>query len=318
MEKNLNTTQTNLTEKIKAIEDISDYMIYQENFRRFMETKPTPANMELIHRDQTAIEGFISFHIMSKRYIKSITLQGVGGNELQMGEPVKGMEKPWSDLAHASRGGIVWTDSYPLESGWTGGKRVVSMFRVINSFDKPSYSVGEVIVRLDESEITDLLTAAVPKDQGSIFIVRDDGGVLAASERGTGRPSVSGRGAAAGDRDLPFEQGVHPAGGRHALRYFQAAYEVDGLEYHRDGQGRDDCTENERGQSIAANSHSHHPGFRSGRFNRLRAGDYPADPRAEERNAPAEAGGLLRAGGGPDPRRGRRARPAVQQHGPDD
>jgi two-component system, sensor histidine kinase YesM len=178
MEKNLNTIELNLSEKIKAIEDLSDYMIYQENFRRFMETPTTPSNMVQMNKDQTAIEGFIAFQIMSKRYIKSISLQGVGGNQLQMGEPVKGLEKPWSDLAQANRGGGVWTDSYKLESGWTGNKRVVSMFRVINSFENPSRPVGEVIVRLDESEITDLLTAAVPKDQGSIFIIRSGGNVL--------------------------------------------------------------------------------------------------------------------------------------------
>jgi two-component system sensor histidine kinase YesM len=178
MEKNLNTIQMNLTEKIKAIEDMSDYMIYHENFRSFMETAATPDNMERINKDKAAIEGFIAFQIMSKGYIKSISLQGVGGNQYQLGEPVKGLEKPWTDLAQAKRGGIVWTDSYPLESGWTGSKRVVSMFRVINSFDNPSRPVGEVIVRLDESEITDLLTTAVPKDQGSIFIVRSGGSVL--------------------------------------------------------------------------------------------------------------------------------------------
>ncbi|MFC5447386.1 sensor histidine kinase [Paenibacillus aestuarii] len=178
MEKNLNTIELNLSEKIKAVEDLSDYMIYQENFRSFMETPTTPSNMQQMNKDQTAIEGFIAFQIMSKRYIKSISLQGVGGNQLQMGEPVVGQEQPWTDLAQANKGAVVWTDSYKLESGWRGGKRVVSMFRVINSFDNPSRPVGEVIVRLDESEFTDLLNAAVPQDQGSIFIVRPGGEVL--------------------------------------------------------------------------------------------------------------------------------------------
>jgi two-component system sensor histidine kinase YesM len=178
MEKNLNTIELNLSEKIKAVNDLSDYMIYEENFRSFMETKATFTNMELINKNKTAIEGFVSFQIMSKSYINSISLQGVGGNQLQMGEPVKGLEKPWSDLAHGKRGGIVWTDSYSLESGWTGSKRVVSMFRVINSFDRPSIPVGEVIVRLNESEITNVMMKAVPRDQGSIFIVRSEGSVL--------------------------------------------------------------------------------------------------------------------------------------------
>ncbi|MCY9661803.1 sensor histidine kinase [Paenibacillus chondroitinus] len=178
MEKNLNTIELNLSEKIKAIEDLSNYMIYQENFRRFMETPTTPGNMEQMNKDQTTIEGFIAFQIMSKVYIKSISLEGVGGNQLQMGEPVKGLEQSWTDLAKERRGGVIWTDSYQLESGWTGNKRVVSMVRVINSFDNTSHPVGEVIVRLDESEITDLLMSAVPQDQGSIFIVRPEGNVV--------------------------------------------------------------------------------------------------------------------------------------------
>ncbi|MDD9268966.1 sensor histidine kinase [Paenibacillus sp. GCM10023248] len=178
MEKNLNTIELNLSEKIKTIEDLSDYMIYQENFRRFMETPTTPSNMEQMNKDQTVIEGFIAFQIMSKRYIKSISLQGTGGNQLQMGEPVKGLEQPWLDLAQSNKGRVIWTDSYKLESGWTGSKRVVSMVRTINSFETPSRSVGQVIVRLDESEITDLLRAAVLKDQGSIFMIRPGGSVL--------------------------------------------------------------------------------------------------------------------------------------------
>ncbi|NHN31444.1 sensor histidine kinase [Paenibacillus agricola] len=177
METNLNTIELNLTEKIKAVEDISNYMIYQDNFRNFMETPASPDNREQINKDKAAIEGFIAFQTMSKPYIKSISLQGIGGNELQIGEPVKGLETKWTDQAKANKGRIVWTDSYPLESGWTGSKRVVSMIRVINSFENPSRPVGEVIIRLDQSEITDLLSNAVIKEQGSIFIVRSDGNV---------------------------------------------------------------------------------------------------------------------------------------------
>lgn len=188
-EKNLNTIEMNLFEKIKTVDDMTDYMIYQKDFRNFMQTQETPQTLDQLVLDRESIEGFVAFQLMSKNYIKSITLKGQNGNTLQLGEPVEGPEQPWIELAKANRGGIVWSDSYPLVSAWTGPKRVVSLFRIINSFDDPTKSVGLVVVRLNESEISTLLTGAVPPDQGSIFILRPDGTVLLDSdERLIGRP----------------------------------------------------------------------------------------------------------------------------------
>jgi two-component system sensor histidine kinase YesM len=188
-EKNLNTIEMNLFEKIKAVNDMTDYMIYQKDFRNFMQTPETMESLNQLKVYREFIDGFVAFQIMSKNYIKSITLKGENGITLQIGEPVDGLEQHWIDLAKANRGGIVWSDSYPLVSAWTGQKRVISLFRIINSFDDLTKSVGLVIVRLNESEISTLLTAAVPQDQGSIFILRPDGTVLLDSdEQLIGRP----------------------------------------------------------------------------------------------------------------------------------
>ncbi|MFD0677579.1 MULTISPECIES: sensor histidine kinase [unclassified Paenibacillus] len=182
-EKNLNTIEMNLYEKIKTVDDMTDYMIYQKDFRNFMQTAETPETLDQLNKDRESIEGFVAFQLMSKSYIKSITLQGLKGNTMQLGEPVEGPEQPWIDLAKENRGRIVWSNSYPLTSAWTGPKRVVSLFRIINSFDDLTKTVGLVIVRLNESEISKLLTAAIPKEQGSIFILRPDGTVLLDSNK---------------------------------------------------------------------------------------------------------------------------------------
>ncbi|MCR8634349.1 sensor histidine kinase [Paenibacillus radicis (ex Xue et al. 2023)] len=182
-EKNLNTIEMNLYEKIKTVDDMTDYMIYQKDFRNFMQTAETPETLDQLNKDRESIEGFVAFQLMSKSYIKSITLQGLKGNTMQLGEPVDGPEQPWIDLAKENRGRIVWSNSYPLTSAWTGPKRVVSLFRIINSFDDLTKTVGLVIVRLNESEISKLLTAAIPKEQGSIFILRPDGTVLLDSNK---------------------------------------------------------------------------------------------------------------------------------------
>lgn len=177
-EKNLNTIEMNLYEKIKTVDDITDYMIYQKDFRDFMQIPETPETLDQLKSDRESIEGFVAFQLMSKNYIKSITLKGNNGNTMQLGEPVEGPEQQWIDQANAKRGGIVWSNSYQLDSSWTGPKRVISLFRIINSFYDLTKTVGLVIVRLNESEISTLLTSAVPEEQGSIFILRPDGTVL--------------------------------------------------------------------------------------------------------------------------------------------
>ncbi|WP_051236307.1 sensor histidine kinase [Paenibacillus pinihumi] len=181
-EKNLNTIEMNLYEKIKTVDDITDYMIYQEDFRSFMQTPETAETLDQLNADRVSIEGFVGFQLMSRNYIKSITLQGNNGNTLQLGEPVEGPEQEWIEHAKASKGAIVWSNAYPLVSAWTGPKRVISLFRVINSYYDLTKSVGMVIIRLNEAEISSLLTAAVPEEKGSIFILRPDGTVLLHSD----------------------------------------------------------------------------------------------------------------------------------------
>lgn len=178
MDKNLNTVEMNLSEKIKTVEDISDYMIYKDIFRDFM-TMPEQASMpEQIRAAKKEIEAFVTFQLMSKKDIKSISIRGFNGNRYDLGEPVTGEEGRWIRQANESEGFPVWSDAYPIVSGWSGDKRVLSMFRVINSLDDLVTPVGMVTIRLDEADIAGLLQAAVPTELGAAFMLRKDGSVL--------------------------------------------------------------------------------------------------------------------------------------------
>ncbi|PYI55475.1 cache domain-containing sensor histidine kinase [Paenibacillus flagellatus] len=178
MDKNLNTVEMNLSEKIKTVEDISDYMIYKDIFREFMTTPQSPETLKRIGDIKKEIEGFVTFQLMSKKDIKSISIRGFGGNVYDLGEPVAGEEGRWTNEANGRKGAPVWSDAYPIHSGWSGDKRVLSMFRVINSYDDGYTPLGMVTIRLDEADIAHLLEVAVPPELGTAFLLRKDGRVL--------------------------------------------------------------------------------------------------------------------------------------------
>ncbi|MFB9755047.1 sensor histidine kinase [Paenibacillus hodogayensis] len=178
MDKNLNTVEINLSEKIKTVEDISDYMIYKDIFRDYMTMPEQPDTLERIRSAKKEIEAFATFQLMSKKDIKSISIRGFKGSRLDLGEPVTGEEGLWTGQANESAGSPVWSDAYPIVSSWTGAKRVLSMFRVINSFEDVVTPVGMVTIRLDEADIANLLNTAVPEELGRTFMLRRDGSVL--------------------------------------------------------------------------------------------------------------------------------------------
>lgn len=216
MDKNLNTVEMNISDKIKKVEDITDYMIYKDSFRDFLTTPFEPSTLAMLNATKRDIEAFATFQLMSKSNIKSISLRGFNGNEFNIGEPVEGDERRWIDEAIARKGAPFWSDSYPIISGWAGEKRVVSMFRVINSFDDAVTPLGMVTIRLDEADIAGLLEVAVPQKLGSAFVLRGDGTVLLDRDVSkVGRPYPDPRliRGAADHGDAPFrletEDGSH-------------------------------------------------------------------------------------------------------------
>jgi len=175
---NLRAVELNITDKIKAIQDMSDYMIYKSEFRLFMTTPFTPQTMKSYYDYRQQVEGIATFQLISKSYIKSISFEGLNGNELHIGEPVGGAEGYWNNLASALQGKPLWTDSYPILSGWSGPKRVISMIRQINSYEELTEPVGRITVRLDEEEFRSILASIVPSGGHTAFILKPDNTVL--------------------------------------------------------------------------------------------------------------------------------------------
>ncbi|MFY0758776.1 sensor histidine kinase [Metabacillus dongyingensis] len=177
-ERKLETIDDNLTATIQDVEDISTYMIFSDEFRRYMtyslETIGNDGKQEL----EEDLKGFFVFHLMSKNYINSITLEGINGDSLYMGEPIDANEKEWEKIAEKAAGKIQWTNSYSIDSHWSGEVDVISMFRVINDLNDINRKIGLVKIRLNEQALYKYIDSGFTKKQGSTFILSDDGTVI--------------------------------------------------------------------------------------------------------------------------------------------
>jgi two-component system sensor histidine kinase YesM len=115
---------------------------------------------------------------MSKNYINSITLEGENGSKLYFGEPVRGNEEQWIQLAKSQQGKIVWSDSYPIESGWSGKKYVVTLFRVINDINDMTRPIGLVRIRINVQDLYESLAKAIHREGGTAFVIDRNGSVV--------------------------------------------------------------------------------------------------------------------------------------------
>ncbi|EOS57686.1 cache domain-containing sensor histidine kinase [Paenibacillus barengoltzii] len=173
--RNLDNVVGQLGEQTKMVEDIANYFILSPDMRNFLRTSP-PLSSEQQAVLKRNIEDFLTFQLMSKGYIRSIEILGYNGNSIEMGEPFRGDETKWEEAAKAQKGGITWTEGYSLHSDWNGEVRVLSMFRILNSYSKITLPLGRLIIRLDEASIVGLLEKGIFKDGvGSVFIVGPEG-----------------------------------------------------------------------------------------------------------------------------------------------
>ncbi|MFB5267145.1 sensor histidine kinase [Paenibacillus enshidis] len=170
----LDTVTNQLEEQIKMVEDIADYLILNPDMRDFLRIHSPLSGDQLDNRKQN-IEDFLTFQLMSKNYIKSITISGRNGNSIQMGEPVRGNEQLWLKQADLLKGGIVWSEGYPIYSDWSGNIRLISLFRVLNSYTDISVPLGHLVIRLNESSVAGLLESGIVKENGSVFVVGPQG-----------------------------------------------------------------------------------------------------------------------------------------------
>ncbi|MFM9280456.1 sensor histidine kinase [Paenibacillus jiagnxiensis] len=170
----LDTVTNQLEEQIKMVGDIADYLILNPDMRDFLRINAPLSGEQLDNRKQN-IEDFLTFQLMSKNYIKSITISGFNGNSIQMGEPVRGSEQFWLNKADLRKGGIVWSEGYPIYSDWSGNVRLISLFRVLNSYTDIQVPQGHLVIRMDESSVARLLESGIAKENGSVFVMGPEG-----------------------------------------------------------------------------------------------------------------------------------------------
>lgn len=180
--RNLDAVVNQLEEQFSMVEDIADYLIYNADLNAYLQSDPDEYS-ERIDSLQESVEGLLIFHIFSKPYILSITIQGLNGRLIEMGEPVIGDERAWQLEAAEQRGKIVWSEGYTVNSGWKGNISVVSLFRVLNLYKDVTTPLGNLTIRLDQQSIVDLLENEQYREEGFVFVVGSDGEHVLQSEK---------------------------------------------------------------------------------------------------------------------------------------
>ncbi|WP_026702642.1 sensor histidine kinase [Salibacterium aidingense] len=177
--RNLNVVTSNFNGVIQDIEDISEYIIFSDEFYRFMTLTPDTVSQGEINQLNESLRGFFTFHLSNKPYFNSVTVKGNNGLIINKGETVKNSEETWMEQAEDLNGSILWTNPYQIESGWPPEKtRVVSLFRIINSTRDPSESIGEVRIRLNEKELYNFIRNEAIDEKHEFFIMRENGLIL--------------------------------------------------------------------------------------------------------------------------------------------
>lgn len=176
--RSLDSVVQTMSEMITNVENISDYMIYSPDMRAFLQTPNIESNRNQIAVHSRNIAAYVTFQLISKGYIKSITIESLNGNRLEMGESVRGDESAWVDKAFQSAGSIVWSEAYPIKGYGSEDIRVISLYRVINDINLINIPLGRITVRLDEDEFSRTLQRAVPVEEGRVFIIDADGKVI--------------------------------------------------------------------------------------------------------------------------------------------
>ncbi|QJD82679.1 cache domain-containing sensor histidine kinase [Cohnella herbarum] len=172
--RNLDSVTRRLEEQTSLVENIADYMILNPDMQELLRIDPPLSAERAVHHKRN-IENFLTFQLMNKNYIKSISITGFNGNTVEMGEPIIGQEDQWFRKAETRRGGIVWSEGYPSYSGWTGDVRLVSMFRILNSYNQITLPLGRLVIRLDESNVIQLLESGIAKESGYLYVIGENG-----------------------------------------------------------------------------------------------------------------------------------------------
>lgn len=179
--RNLDAVVNQLEEQFSMVEDLADYLIYNPDLNDYLQSNPYEYS-EYVDDLKESVEGLLSFHLFSKPYIRSITIDGLNGGLIEMGEPVYGDEQPWLQQASELRGKIVWSEGYTANSGWNGEVKIISLFRVLNKYKDVTTPLGNLVIRLDEQSIVKLLENEQYREHGYVYVIGSNDELVLQSE----------------------------------------------------------------------------------------------------------------------------------------
>jgi two-component system, sensor histidine kinase YesM len=168
----------NLTAIFQDVQNMTDYMIYDNDFRTFFRTPQQKQDQDAYRNAVNSMEGYFVFQLMSKGYIDSILIQSTNGNTLRYGDPVYSNEELLDKSAQEKAGAVFWSNPYQVMSDWNGKKTVISISRVINDINDISHPIGMVRIRMDEAKLYQIFQSGMPPQLGEIFALSSTGNVI--------------------------------------------------------------------------------------------------------------------------------------------
>jgi two-component system, sensor histidine kinase YesM len=168
----------NLSAIFQDVENMTSFMIYDNNFRTFFLTPAKKQDQQAYRNAVQSMEGYFVFQLMSKGYIDSILIQSTNGNSLRYGDPVYANEEKLDKSAQEKGGAIHWSNPYQVMSDWNGKKTVISISRVINDINDISRPIGMVRIRIDEAKLYQIFQSGMPPKLGEIFALSAAGNVI--------------------------------------------------------------------------------------------------------------------------------------------
>jgi|SRR5699024_7366873 len=175
--RNLNNIESKFMTVINDVEEISSYIIFSDEFRKFMTV--SSGDCKQINQLKKNISGFFTFHLSDKNYFNSVTIDGMNDESIHVGEPLYGDESTLLNKVTESRGEPLWSQPYSMTSGWTqSDKNIITLSRRINDIQTIVDSIGIVRIRLDADELFYYVTDGFMPYKQEAFFLSSDGEVI--------------------------------------------------------------------------------------------------------------------------------------------
>ncbi|WP_416147490.1 sensor histidine kinase [Salipaludibacillus sp. HK11] len=182
--RNLNVASSNFEKIIQDIEDMSEYIIYSDEFYEFMTLSPGDVTQGEINGLDNSLQAFFTFHLSNKSYFNSVKIEGRNGLVINKGDIVLNSEEKWANESKKRQGSVLWTDPYHIESDYPVKQtEVISLFRVINNKHNAIEPIGEVRIRLKEEELFHQMMYEDPHADHEVFILRENGLILSHEDK---------------------------------------------------------------------------------------------------------------------------------------